>query len=124
MEDNMSDNTMSGESFSDETRGALNEYLSGQGLSPEMAEPVTEKYASVEYLPDSVRRELPAAAQEIYRQAFNTCYMLYDEPEDRYDENSRLASCHAFAWGKVKQTYSRIRSGQWVMGQGNTAPPR
>src|SRR5688572_24920318 len=98
MEEPMSDNTMSGEGYSDEIRGAVNEYISGQGLSPEMSEPLTEKYTSIDALPYSVRQQLPPEAQDVYRRAFNQAYMLYDEPEDRYDENSRLATCHAIAW--------------------------
>ena len=120
----MSENTMNSENFSDEIRGAANEYFSGQGLSPEANEPVTEKYASMDSLPDSVRRELPPEAQEIYRQAFNQAYMLYDEPQDRYDENSRLATCHAIAWDAVKKSYTRAGASHWVNGQFNKTPRR
>jgi cation transport regulator len=118
----MSDNTMSGENFSDEIRGAVNQYLSGEGLSPKMTEPVTEKYTGIDTLPDSVRQQLPLEAQEV-RQAFNQAYMLYDEPEDRYDENSRLATCHAIAWDEVKKIYTRAGSGQWATGYDNTPRP-
>jgi cation transport regulator len=119
-EDKMSDSTFSGESFSDEIRGAVNDYISGQELSPEISEPVTEKYVSIDDLPDSVQRQLSPEAQDVYRHAFNYAYMLYDDPEDRYDENSRLAACHAFAWGEVKKSSTRVGSGQWMMRRHNT----
>jgi cation transport regulator len=119
-EDKMSDRTLRGEGFSDEIRGTVNDYINGQEFSPELSEPVTEKYASIADLPNSVQRQLPPEAQDVYRQAFNYAYMLYDDPEDRYDENSRLATCHAFAWGEVKKSFTRVGSGQWMMGRDNT----
>ncbi len=61
-------------------------------------------YENLTDLPDSVRRNLPKHAQEIYRAAFNSA-------EDQYGEESRA---HRVAWSAVEQKYEKNEQGNWV----------
>jgi cation transport regulator len=61
-------------------------------------------YDKLSDLPDSVRRNLPEHAQEIYRAAFNSA-------EDQYCEESRA---HRVAWAAVENKYEKNDSGDWV----------
>lgn len=63
-------------------------------------------------LPDSVKSNLPNHAQEIYREAFNSAWDQYKEPEDRDDGRSREETAHAVAWSAVKQSYKK-EDGTW-----------
>ena len=58
-------------------------------------------------LPDSVRDNLPAHAQDIYKEAFNSAWDEYGHDESR---------AHRVAWGGVKQRYHKNESGDWVEG--------
>lgn len=58
-------------------------------------------------LPDSVRDNLPAHAQEIYKEAFNSAWEQYDHEESR---------AHRVAWGAVEKKYHKNESGKWVEG--------
>jgi cation transport regulator len=58
-------------------------------------------------LPESVRRHLPAHAQEIYRKAFNAAW---DEYRGRQDHEG-LA--HRVAWAAVKKVYVK-QGNEWV----------
>jgi cation transport regulator len=58
-------------------------------------------------LPESVRDNLPAHAQDIYKEAFNSAWDEYDHDESR---------SHRVAWGAVKQSYHKNESGDWVEG--------
>jgi len=40
-------------------------------------------YNRLSELPDSVKDNLPEHAQEIYKEAFNSAWDQYDEPEER-----------------------------------------
>jgi len=64
-------------------------------------------YRVNEDLPDSVRRHLPAHAQDIYRQAFNHAFAAHaGEP----DQEQRA---HRIAWAAVKRSY--VKDGdRWV----------
>jgi len=61
-------------------------------------------YATNADLPDSVRNALPAAAQTIYRKAFNAA--LDDEPDE--------ARAIRIAWAAVKNVYGEDKDGKWV----------
>jgi cation transport regulator len=64
-------------------------------------------YSDVSDLPDSVRRHLPAHAQEIYLAAFNSAWRQYAGREDRE------VIAHRVAWAAVKREY--VKSGRdWV----------
>ncbi len=58
-------------------------------------------------LPESVRAHLPAHAQDIYKEAFNSAWKQYDQDEPR---------AHRVAWGAVEKKYHRSASGTWVEG--------
>ncbi len=58
-------------------------------------------------LPESVRDNLPAHAQDIYKEAFNSAWDQYDNDEPR---------AHRVAWGAVERSYHKNESGKWVEG--------
>ena len=58
-------------------------------------------------LPDSVKNNLPAHAQGIYKEAFNSAWDEYDHDEER---------AHRIAWGAVKKKYHKNDDGEWVEG--------
>lgn len=65
-------------------------------------------------LPDSVKDNLPAHAQDIYREAFNSAWDQYDEPEERRGDASREETAHRVAWASVKKKYEKDeQSGRW-----------
>ncbi|MBA2693523.1 MAG: ChaB family protein [Rubrobacter sp.] len=61
-------------------------------------------YENRSELPKGVRNNLPAHAQDIYKEAFNSA-------EEEYDEESRA---HRVAWGAVEQKYEKNDDGKWV----------
>ena len=72
------------------------------------------KYKRNSDLPESVRSSLPKHGQEIYREAFNSAWEQYDEPEERRGDRSREETAHAVAWAAVKKQYERVEEGKWV----------
>lgn len=56
-------------------------------------------------LPDSVKDNLPAHAQGIYKEAFNSAWDEYGHDESR---------AHRVAWGAVKNSYHKNDDGEWV----------
>jgi cation transport regulator len=56
-------------------------------------------------LPDSVKDNLPAHAQGIYKEAFNSAWDEYGHDESR---------AHRVAWGAVKNSYRKDDDGKWV----------
>jgi cation transport regulator len=72
------------------------------------------KYKSNDDLPDSVTDNLPKHAQEIYREAFNSAWEQYKDPEDRRGDASREETAHRVAWSAVKNDYEKDeKSGKW-----------
>jgi len=66
-------------------------------------------YAFNDDLPQSVRRRLPAHAQDIFRNAFNHAWEAYGGSEpDRVEEIA-----HRVAWAAVKKRYRKVGS-SWV----------
>lgn len=65
-------------------------------------------------LPDSVRDNLPAHAQDIYKEAYNSAWDQYKDPEDRRGDASREETAHRVAWNAVKQSYEKNDDGKWV----------
>lgn len=61
-------------------------------------------YENKSDLPKGVRNNLPAHAQDIYKEAFNSA-------EEEYGEESRA---HRVAWGAVEQKYEKNENGNWV----------
>ncbi len=71
-------------------------------------------YTSINELPESVRNVLPAHAQEIYKEAFNSAYEQYDTPEERRDNASREETAHKVAWSAVKKAgYQKGEDDNW-----------
>lgn len=71
-------------------------------------------YKKLSDLPDSVRDNLPEHAQEIYKEAYNSAWDQYDQPEERRGDASREETAHKVAWNAVKQKYEKDeRSGRW-----------
>jgi cation transport regulator len=64
-------------------------------------------YQSRTDLPESVRDNLPAHAQDIYKEAFNSAWDQYGHDESR---------AHRVAWGAVERKYHKNQSGKWVEG--------
>jgi cation transport regulator len=71
-------------------------------------------YEKISDLPDSVKENLPRHAQEIYREAFNSAWEQYDEPEERRGGASREETAHKVAWSAVKKKFEKDeKTGRW-----------
>jgi cation transport regulator len=70
-------------------------------------------YSSTEELPDSVKHVLPAHAQAIYKEAFNSAWDEYKDADDRRDDTSREEVSHRVAWSAVKKTYEKGDDDKW-----------
>ncbi|MBD3203391.1 cation transport regulator ChaB [Candidatus Woesearchaeota archaeon] len=62
-------------------------------------------YGNKKELPASVKENLPEHAQEIYKEAFNSAWDQYEDPEERRGDSSREEAAHKVAWGAVKNEY-------------------
>ena len=69
-------------------------------------------YDTVEEPPENVRNVLPKQAQDIYKEAFNSAWEQYKDPEDRWGDQSREETAHKIAWSAVKKTYEK-KGGKW-----------
>ena len=71
-------------------------------------------YSSKSDLPGNVRNVLPAQAQEIYVEPFNSAWDQYDRPEERRGDSSREETAHRVAWAAVKNKYEKDeQTGRW-----------
>ncbi len=70
-------------------------------------------YDSIRELPDSVKDNLPKHAQEIYKEAYNSAWDQYADPEDRRGDASREETAHRVAWSAVKEKYEK-QNGRWT----------
>ena len=70
-------------------------------------------YDTLDALPDQVKNNLPKHAQEIYKEAFNSAWDEYADPEERRDDASREETAHKVAWAAVKKSYEK-KDGEWV----------
>jgi cation transport regulator len=59
-------------------------------------------------LPDSVKDNLPAHAQVIYREAFNNAWEEYKDAFKRRGNESLEEVAHKVAWAAVKQKYEKV----------------
>lgn len=71
-------------------------------------------YHSLAELPASVKDHLPRHAQEIYKEAYNSAWAQYKDPEERRGDASRAETAHRVAWAAVKQKYEKNDKGDWV----------
>ena len=70
-------------------------------------------YDTVTDLPDSVRDNLPKHAQEIYKEAYNSAWDEYKDPDERRGDASREETAHRVAWSAVEQSYEKNEDGEW-----------
>ena len=70
-------------------------------------------YQSREDLPDNVRHVLPAHAQDIYQQAFNSAWDQYKDKQDRRGNESQEEVAHKVAWSAVKEKYAKGDDDKW-----------
>jgi len=70
-------------------------------------------YQTVGELPGSVKNSLPAHAQDIYKEAFNSAWDEYKDPAERRDDASREEVAHRVAWSAVKEKYEKDGHGEW-----------
>ena len=70
-------------------------------------------YSSRSALPDSVKHVLPAHAQDIYQEAFNSAWQQYKNEEDRRGDDSREEVAHKVAWAAVKHQYQKGENDKW-----------
>ncbi|MFS2223792.1 putative cation transport regulator ChaB [Pantoea sp. B65] len=70
-------------------------------------------YQSKSELPDSVKNVLPAHAQEIYKEAFNSAWDQYQDKQQRRGDESREEVAHKVAWSAVKNQYAKGDDDKW-----------
>ncbi len=64
-------------------------------------------YEKIDELPDSVKNNLPKQAQDIYKEAYNSAWDEYKNPNKRKDQSSREETAHKVAWSAVKKKYKK-----------------
>lgn len=64
-------------------------------------------YQSLSDLPDQVKDNLPKHGQEIYKEAFNSAYEQYKDPDKRRGDEGREETAHKVAWSAVKKEYEK-----------------
>lgn len=70
-------------------------------------------YERISELPDSVRDHLPSHAQKIYKEAFNSAWDQYKDPDDRRGDATREETAHKVAWAAVKEKYGKGEDSDW-----------
>lgn len=69
-------------------------------------------YESIEELPDSVRDPLPEEAQEIYLEAYNRSWKMYDEQSG--GDMGRESVANRDGWAAVRREYTKDEeTGEW-----------
>jgi cation transport regulator len=71
-------------------------------------------YKNKKDLPERVKENLPAHAEEIYKEAFNSAYEQYKDPGKRRGKESREEIAHKVAWNAVKMKYKK-EGEKWVL---------
>lgn len=70
-------------------------------------------YESRAELPKGVRDNLPAHAQESYKEAFNSAWEQYEDKSKRRGDESREETAHRVAWAAVEKQYHKTAAGDW-----------
>ena len=70
-------------------------------------------YTRISELPESVSNVLPKHAQDIYKEAFNSAWEQYKDPDERRDNADREEVAHRVAWSAVKKTYEKGADDKW-----------
>lgn len=74
----------------------------------------TVPYKNNDDLPEPVKKHLPKHAQDIYREAFNSAWHQYKDPENRTDSgDTREEVAHKVAWNAVKHKYEKGPDENW-----------
>lgn len=69
-------------------------------------------YNSNKELPIGVKNHLPAHAQDIYREAFNSAWDQYKDSKKRRHQSQEEVA-HKVAWSAVKEQYIK-KADKWV----------
>ena len=64
-------------------------------------------------LPKSVKDSLPKHAQEIWKEAYNSAFEQYDDPDKRRGDASQEEVAAKVAWSAVKKKYKKGDDGKW-----------
>lgn len=72
-------------------------------------------YKSREEIPDQVQSALKDVphAQDIYKEAYNSAFAEYADPDNRRKDYDREETAHAVAWNAVKQKYEKGDDEKW-----------
>ncbi len=64
-------------------------------------------------LPKQVKDSLPKQAQEIWKEAYNSAFEQYDDPDKRRGDASQEEAAAKVAWSAVKKKYKKGDDGKW-----------
>lgn len=70
-------------------------------------------YSKRSELPEAVKDNLPAHAQDIFMAAYNSAYEGYKDPDDRRGDESREEVAFKVAWAAVKRDYKKGEGDKW-----------
>lgn len=70
-------------------------------------------YNNIHDLPDTVRKNLPQHAQEIFLESFNHAWTQYEDINKRRFVETLEEAAFRVAWGAVKKKFHK-RGGKWV----------
>lgn len=64
-------------------------------------------------LPKGVKDVLPPKAQDIWKEAYNSAYDQYQDPDKRRGDDSREEVSAKVAWSAVKKEYKKGDDDKW-----------
>jgi cation transport regulator len=70
-------------------------------------------YKSTRDLPGAVRDNLPEHAQDIFKEAFNSAWDEYADPDKRRGHESQEEVSFKVAWAAVKNEYEKGDDDKW-----------
>jgi len=70
-------------------------------------------YKSTRDLQESVRDNLPEHAQDIFKEAFNSAWDEYADPDKRRGKESQEEVSFKVAWSAVKNEYEKGDDDKW-----------
>lgn len=70
-------------------------------------------YKTTRDLPESVRDNLPEHAQDIFKEAFNSAWDEYADPDKRRGKESQEEVSFKVAWSAVKNEYEKGEDDKW-----------
>lgn len=72
-------------------------------------------YRTKKELPDPIKENLPADAQDIYKETFNNAYKQFKDPSRLKYGGDRETAAHRVAWSAVKNKYRKNEKDKWVL---------